>query len=71
MKARPMSEANPTKPTRNALGSTTPITISVVVLLLGVAFSLGAMHMQLQGLSSSLDKVLADHETRLRALERK
>ena len=61
----------PDKPRRFVIGEGTHITIGLGVLLLGLAFWMGVMHMQLQGLNAGLDKVLSDHEARIRALERK
>ena len=60
------------------ISQTTPVTVGLLILLLGLAFWLGVQHAQLRNLgermndlSCQVKTVIQDHEKRLRALEQK
>lgn len=58
------------KTRRFVIGENTPVAVGLVIVLVGFAFWMGVLHTTVNGMSGNLEKVLLDHETRLRVLER-
>ncbi len=59
------------RPPGTVLGEKTPLTIGLVLTLLGFAFWMGVQHSQMNELNTSVKEVMKDHETRIRVLEKR
>ena len=56
---------------KRAIGEGTPLTIGLVVTMLGFAFWMGIQHSELSTLNTNVRDVLKDHESRIRVLEKR